>query len=756
LGGFVVSEAANDSINRLSELTLEEKASLCLGSHFWYTAPVERLGIPRIMVSDGPHGLRAQPGEGDHVGIGGSVPATCFPTASALGSSWNPELFRAVGEALGREAKKLGVSVVLGPGINMKRSPLCGRNFEYVSEDPWLAGELATAMVHGTQSQGIGTSLKHYAANNQEDDRLRVSAEVDERTLREIYLPAFERVVKLSQPWTVMCAYNKVNGIYCSEHHWLLTEVLREEWGFEGLVVSDWGAVHDRVAALKGGLDLEMPPNLGVSDAAIVAAVRDGSLDESILDESVSRVLHLVDRSQPALREDASFDPDDHHALARRAARESAVLLKNDGNVLPLEPESGSTVAVIGEFARTPRYQGTGSSQVNPTRLDVALEELQSALAGRAEVGFAAGFGIGTTDDDDDEQLFQEAVELASGADHVVVFLGLPGEDESEGFDRTHIDLPANQLVLLHALAEVHDRLIVILANGGVVRVSTWEDRVAAILECWLSGQAAGGAAVDLLLGVANPSGKLAETIPVRLQDNSSYLNFPGEEGIVQYGEGIFIGYRGYDTLIQPVSYPFGFGLSYTSFRIDDVDVSITGSVADGDLAVTVTASVTNTGRRSGAEVVQVYVGDIEASVARPLRELKGFVKVQLEPGETQQVSCQLDERAFAFWSRRFQRWVVESGEFMIAIGSSSRDLVATETITLDAPRLALPLGPDSTLHEWLEDERGRELISKRDMRLLQDPELIKVIGTMPMHTLAAFGGMALSHQELNELVAEL
>jgi beta-glucosidase len=749
-----VSEAANDSINRLSELTLEEKASLCLGSDFWHTAPVERIGIPQIMVSDGPHGLRAQLGEADHVGIGGSAPATCFPTASALGSSWNPELFRTVGEALGREAKRLGVSVVLGPGINMKRSPLCGRNFEYVSEDPWLAAELATAMVQGTQSQGIGTSLKHYAANNQEDDRLRVSAEVDDRALREIYLPAFERVVKLSQPWTVMCAYNKVNGIYCSEHHWLLTEVLRGEWGFEGLVVSDWGAVHDRVAALQGGLDLEMPPNLGASDAAIVAAVRDGSLDESILDESVSRVLHLVDRSQPALREDASFNPGDHHALARRAAQESAVLLKNNGKVLPLEPEPGSTVAVIGEFARTPRYQGAGSSQVNPTRLDVALDELQSALAGRAEVRFAAGFGIGTADDD--EQLLQEALELASGADHVVVFLGLPGEDESEGFDRTHIDLPVNQLVLLHALAEVHDRLIVILANGGIVRVSTWDDRVAAILECWLSGQAAGGAAVDLLLGVANPSGKLAETIPVRLQDNSSYLNFPGEEGIVQYGEGIFIGYRAYDTLVQPVSYPFGFGLSYTSFRIEDVSVSVAGSVAGGDLAVTVAASVTNTGQRAGAEVVQVYVGDIEASVARPLRELKGFVKVHLEPGETQQVSCQLDERAFAFWSRRFQQWVVESGEFTIAVGSSSRDLVATETITLDAPRLSLSLGPDSTLHEWMEDERGRELLTKRDVRLLQDPELIKVIGTMPMHTLAAFEGMALSHDELEQLIAEL
>ena len=752
--GFVVSEAANDSINRLSELTLEEKASLCLGSDFWHTAPVERLGIPQIMVSDGPHGLRAQLEEADHVGIGGSAPATCFPTASALGSSWNPDLFRTVGEALGMESRKLGVSVVLGPGINMKRSPLCGRNFEYLSEDPWLAGELAIAMVQGTQSQGIGTSLKHYAANNQEDDRLRVSAEVDERTLREIYLPAFEGVVKLAQPWTVMCAYNRLNGTYCSEHHWLLTEMLREEWGFEGLVVSDWGAVHDRVAALRGGLDLEMPPNLGVSDAAIVAAVRDGSLEESILDESVSRVLHLVDRSQPALPDGAAFDPEDHHALARRAAHESAVLLKNDGNVLPLQPEAGSTVAVIGEFARTPRYQGAGSSQVNPTRLDVALEEFQSALAGQAEVRFAAGFGVGTTDGDD--QLLQEAVEAARGADHVIVFLGLPGEDESEGFDRTHIDLPTNQVALVHALAEVHDRLIVVLANGGVVRVSTWEDEVAAILECWLSGQAAGGAAVDLLLGVANPSGKLAETIPVRLQDNSSYLDFPGEEGIVRYGEGIFIGYRAYDKLVQHVSYPFGFGLSYTTFRIDDVSVSIAGSVAGGDLAATVTASVTNTGQRAGAEVVQVYVGDVEAWVARPLRELKGFAKVYLEPGETRQVSCQLGQRAFAFWSQRYRQWVVESGEFTIAVGTSSRDLVATETITIDAPRLSLPLGGDSTLHEWLEDERGRELIRKRDMRLLQDPELIKVIGTMPMHTLAAFQGMALSHDELEELIAEL
>ena len=749
-----MSTVAANFINRVSELTLEEKASLCLGSDFWHTAAVERLGIPAIMVSDGPHGLRAQLGEADHVGLMGSAPATCFPTASALGSSWNPELFGTVGEALALEANKLGVSVVLGPGINMKRSPLCGRNFEYVSEDPWLAGELATAMVQGTQHHGVGTSLKHYAANNQEDDRLRVSAEVDERTLREIYLPAFERVVKSAQPWTIMCAYNKINGSYASEHHWLLTEVLREEWGFEGLVVSDWGAAHDRVAALRAGLDLEMPPDLGVSDAAVVAAIRDGSLDESILDETARRVLHLVDRSQPALADDVSVDFDEHHALARRAAQESAVLLKNAGHLLPLQPEMGSMVAVIGEFARTPRYQGAGSSQVNPTRVDVALDELQSALAGRAEVRFAAGFGVGTTDND--EQLLREAVDLAREADHVVVFLGLPAEEESEGFDRTHLDLPANQLVMLYALAEVHDRLIVILANGGVVRISSWEDRVSAILECWLSGQAAGGAAVDLLLGIANPSGKLAETIPVRLQDNSSHLNFPGEEGVVRYGERIFIGYRAYDTLIQQVNYPFGFGLSYTSFHIDDVGVSAAGSVAAGDLQVTVSASVTNTGQRAGAEVVQVYVGDVEASVSRPLRELKGFAKVFLEPGETQQVSCQLDERAFAFWSARFQRWVVEPGEFMIAVGNSSRHLVATETISIDAPRLSLPLGPGSTLHEWLADEHGRELLTKRGIRLLQDPELIKVIGTMPMATLAAFEGMALSHDELDELIAEL
>ena len=663
----------------LTELTLEEKASLSLGSDFWHTAPVERLGIPAIMVSDGPHGLRAQLDEADHVGLAGSAPATCFPTASAFGSSWNPDLFREVGQALATEARAMGVAVILGPGINMKRSPLCGRNFEYVSEDPWLAGELAIAMVQGIQSLGIGTSVKHFAANNQEDDRLRVSAEVDERTLREIYLPAFERTVKITQPWTIMCAYNKLNGIYCSEHHWLLTEILRDEWGFEGLVMSDWGAVADRVAALAGGLDLEMPPNHEASPPAVVAAVREGRLDESVLDDSVRRVLRLVNQAQPAIDEGGIFDPDEHHRLAHRAALESAVLLKNEADALPLRPAAGSRVALIGEFARTPRYQGAGSSQVNPTRVDVLTDELAARLGPEVEIAFAGGFGVDNTDDDD--TLRDEAVEAARGADHVVVCLGLPGSAESEGFDRTHMDLPANQIALMEALAEVSDRLIVILANGSAVTMSTWEHQAAAILECWLSGQASAGAAADLITGAANPSGKLAESLPLRLADNSSYFNFPGENGVVRYGEGLFIGYRGYDKADQQVSYPFGFGLSYTTFAVGDLQVSPSGSVAGGDLEVEVSVSVRNTGDVAGAEVVQVYVRDLESSVTRPVRELKAFRKVWLEPGESTTVALTLDTRSFAFWSVVRGDWVVEAGEFEIAVGTSSRHLAATETI---------------------------------------------------------------------------
>jgi beta-glucosidase len=747
----------------LAALTLEEKASLVLGSDFWHTAGVPRLDVPRLMLTDGPHGLRKQPDEGpDHAGIGGSAPATCFPTAAALASSWDVELLTEVGGAIGHEALVQGVSVVLGPGINMKRSPLCGRNFEYFSEDPFLAGALATAMVQGIQEHGVGTSVKHFAANNQEDDRLRVSAEVDERTLREIYLPAFEAVVTDGMPWTVMCAYNKVNGTYASQHHWLLTEVLREEWGFDGLVVSDWGAVHDRVTALAAGLDLEMPPALGHSDRAVVDAVRDGNLDEAALDTAVRRMLRLVARAQPALAAPPPKARDnDHHALARRAAAASAVLLKNDG-ILPLTLEQGARLAVVGAFAATPRFQGAGSSQVTPTRVDVPVDELRAALPG-VDVTYAAGFTLDdeARDADGARTLLEEARAVAAAADTVVLFVGLPPAAESEGFDRAHLDLPSDQLAVIEAVTAANPRTVVVLANGSVVLVSGWQDRAAAVLECWLGGQAAGGAVADLLSGAVTPSGKLAETIPHRLIDVPSFLHFPGDSQVVHYGEGLFIGYRGFDALERDVAYPFGYGLSTTSFELGAPEVVVEGSVASGDLAVQVTVPVTNTGSRPGAEVVQVYVADPVASVHRPRRELRGFAKVPLVPGETALAQITLHERAFAYWSIRLHRWVVEAGEFVLHVGTSSRDLPFAHAVQLDAPSVAAPLTADSTLHEWLADPQGAQLLAAGEAGsvmgggLLSRPEMISVVGTMPLSTLANFG-MGLTHEMVAGLVARL
>jgi len=752
------SPAVDQHSDLLGQLTVEEKARLVMGSDFWHTTPVERLGIDRIMVADGPHGLRMQPDESDHAGIGGSLPATCFPTASALASSWDRDLVGEVGSALAQEARVQGVSVILGPGVNMKRSPLCGRNFEYFSEDPYLAGELALAMVAAIQEQGVGTSLKHFAANNQEDDRLRVSAEVDERTLREIYLPAFERVVKGAQPWTVMCAYNKVNGTYASEHHWLLTEVLRDEWGFEGLVVSDWGAVHDRVAALAAGLDLEMPPAMGHSEVAVVEAVESGALPTDVLDTGVRRVLRLVEQSAPTRATDPPEPAyDEHHRMARRAAARSAVLLKNDG-LLPLVLEAGQQVAVIGPFATTPRYQGAGSSQVSPTSVDVPLDELRTALGEGVEVSHAPGFTL--EGDGNDGALLVEATELAAGADVVVLFLGLPASAESEGFDRTHVDLPAVQLELVRRVSEGGRPVVVVLANGSVVRTSTWEGSVSAVLECWLGGQAAGGAVADLLTGVANPSGKLAETIPLRLEDNPSHLNFPGDSQVVRYGEGLFIGYRGYAALALEVAHPFGFGLSYTSFEVGAPEVSVTGSVAEGDLRVSVSCTVTNTGDRAGAEVVQLYVSDAQCSVVRPQAELKGFARIELDPGASGKVTIDLDARAFSFWSSLLGRWVVEAGEFALRVGTSSRALPHAHALHLDAPSIAAPLTRDSTLHEWLDDPQGRELLldAAGDVESgpLADPGLLQVVGTMPMSTLANFGMAGFTHDRLDELEERL
>ncbi|WPP42896.1 glycoside hydrolase family 3 C-terminal domain-containing protein [Paenibacillus hunanensis] len=669
------STKSTPDINKLiSQMTLEEKASLCSGLDFWHTQPIERLDIPAVMVTDGPHGLRKQGGSGDHLGLGDSVPATCFPTAAGLASSWNRELLHQVGEAIGEEAQAEQVAIVLGPGTNIKRSPLCGRNFEYFSEDPYLSSELAASHIQGVQSQDVGTSLKHFAANNQEERRMSVDTIVDERTLREIYLASFEGAVKQGKPWTVMCSYNKLNGTYTGENEYLLTDILRREWGFEGFVVSDWGAVNERVDALKAGLELEMPANGGIGDAKIVAAVKDGKLDEKILDRAVEQLLRFVFNATELQKPNATFDPEEHHQLARRVAAESMVLLKNDRNLLPLSKKG--RVAVIGEFAVQPRYQGSGSSHINPTQLDQALDEIRKLVGSEAEVTYAPGYDLDS--DDVKDELVQEAVKLAGEADVVILFTGLPDRYESEGYDRTHLELPLNHKQLIKELAAVQPNLVVVLSNGSPVTMP-WLDQTSAVLEGYLGGQAGGGAVADLLFGEVNPSGKLPETFPVQLSDNPSFLNFPGEGDRVEYREGIFVGYRYYDTKQLEPLFPFGYGLSYTSFEYSELQVDRT-SMTDQD-TVNVQVTVRNTGSRGGQEIVQLYVHDSESSVIRPEQELKGFAKVALEPGESKTVSFTLDKRAFAYYHTELHDWHVETGEYELRIGASSRDIRLKQTI---------------------------------------------------------------------------
>ncbi|KAF2418557.1 glycoside hydrolase family 3 C-terminal domain-containing protein [Microbacterium sp. B35-30] len=681
------------SIPDVTELTLEEKASLTSGASFWYTKPVERVSVPAIMVTDGPHGLRKQREGGDHLGIGDSVPATCFPPAVGLGSSWDVDLIHRVGEALGTETSIENVAVLLGPGINIKRSPLCGRNFEYLSEDPIVSGVLGAAIVNGIQSKGVGTSLKHFAANNQEDDRMRSSSDVDPRPLREIYLRGFQRVVEDAQPWTVMCSYNRINGVYASEDPWLLTQVLRDEWGFEGLVVSDWGAVNERVPGLAAGMDLEMPSSNGVTDAQIVAAVQDGSLDESVVDVAAGRVLDLVRKATDGAGAGAGpLDVDAHHALAREAAGRSIVLLKNAG-VLPLAKDA--KLAVIGEFAAKPRYQGAGSSMINPTRLDTALDEISALSTG--DVAYAQGFSNALEVSAEETVALRDgAVAAASAADVAVVFLGLPARLESEGYDRDDIDLPAAQLELLDAVLAANPNTVVVLSNGGVVALP-FADRVPAILEAWLLGQAGGGATADVLFGAVNPSAKLTETIPVRLEDTPAFLDFPGEFSHTRYGEGLFVGYRWYDARRLEVGFPFGHGLSYTSFSYADAAAAV---AADGDVEVTV--AVTNTGERAGREVVQVYTSLPGSSVQRAPRELKAFASVALEPGETQVVTLTVRRKDLAYWDIRADRWVVEGGEYTVDVAASSRDIRSTVSVAVTGDEFTLPLSRTSSMGEVL------------------------------------------------------
>ncbi len=647
------------------------------------------------------------------------------------------------------------MAVLLGPGVNMKRSPLCGRNFEYFSEDPLLAGRLASAWVGGVQSHGVGTSLKHFAANNQEADRLRVSAEVDERTLREIYLSAFERVVKETQPWTVMSSYNKVNGTYACESHWLLTTVLRDEWGLRGVrVVSDWAAVDNRVAAVAAGCDLEMPSSGGVGTRAILDAVASGELTEAQVDVAVARVLDLIERAagREAL---GSADLDAHHELAREAAGASVVLLKNEGNLLPLDPAQGGPVAVIGEFARTPRYQGAGSSQVNPTRLENALESLRADLAGKRDVLFAPGFEIEA--EQADPELFAEAVRAASDAEVALVFLGLPPSYESEGWDREHMDLPAHQLDLLEQVAAVNSNVVVVLSNGAAVVTSGWDHRARAVLEGWLLGQAGGSGLADVLLGRVSPSGRLAETIPRKLTDNPALGNFPGEHLVVRYGEGLLIGYRWYDAHELEVSYPFGHGLSYTTFDYSDLRVDL---LEDGpEPRVEVSLTVTNTGSRAGAEVVQLYIGDPVAGVNRPVQELRGFRKVGLEPSASARVSIELDQRAFAYWHTPRQEWVVEGGEFKIRVGSSSRDIRLTESITLSGGDVSTPLTVNSTYAEFLAVPDAQQWLHATLLRAPLGERVIgthlgKMLETVPVNRLAHFPGAGFTEGDIEEFLS--
>jgi len=732
----------------ISDLTLEEKAALTSGLDFWRLKAIERLGIPSIMVTDGPHGLRKQAGESDHLGLNAAVPATCFPPAVGLGASWDPSLAARVGAAIGREAAIEDVAVVLGPGVNIKRSVLCGRNFEYFSEDPIHASDMGSGVVRGIQSQGVGTSLKHFAANNQETDRMRVSSDVDPRPLREIYLRAFQGVVEDTQPWTVMCSYNRVNGVYASEDPFLLTEVLRDEWGFEGLVVSDWGASNVRTEGIKAGMDLEMPSSNGLSDRQLVAAVKAGELDEADLDRAAERVLNLIRRANERAAVSEQLDVDAHHALAREAAGRSIVLLKNEGGVLPLRP--AQKVAVIGEFAEKPRYQGGGSSHITPTRVDVALDAIRD-VAG--DVAYAPGYvlpeppeGIGMTIVKTPkpaaevlERLRDEAVAVAKDAEVALVFVGLPDEDESEGFDREHIDLPAEHLALVDAVAAANPNTVVVLSNGGVVALP-FADRVPAIVESWLLGQAGGSGIADVLYGAVNPSGRLAESFPYRLEDTPAFTSFPGEGQHVRYGEGIYVGYRWYDARKMDVAFPFGHGLSYTSFAYGDVSARWT------DEGIAISVDVTNTGSVAGREVVQAYVSVPGSSVDRAPRELKAFASVEIQPGDTVTVDLFARRRDLRYWEERVEKWVLEGGGYVVEVGSSSRDLHGSATVAVAGDELVIPVTRDASVGDAFAHPiagpiaRAEITASPFGSIMMTDGELNPMGKDMPLSRLVSFG----------------
>lgn len=662
--------------NKIATMTLEEKASLCSGLDMFSLKGIDWLEIPSISLSDGPYGLRKKAADPDHLGVDACIPSTCFPPAAATASSWDRSLMFEVGRAIAEECLHENVSVLLGPGANIKRSPLCGRNFEYLSEDPFLTGEMAASFIEGVQSTGVGTSLKHFAVNNQEFKRMTIDAVVDERALREIYLAGFERAIKNASPWTVMCAYNRVNGTFASEHERLLTDILRNEWGFQGAVMSDWGACDDRIAGLKAGLDLEMPGHRS-NDARLVKAVRTGDLEEAVLDQALGHLLELIFKAAESRSHEAFFNKMAHHVIARQAAAESMVLLKNEGNLLPLK--KGVRLAVIGAFAVHPRYRGGGSSQVNPCRMEKAYTELVNYTS---HITFSEGYDLKC--DKPDERLIRSACAAATIADVAVVFAGLPDSYEVEGLDREHLRLPESHDELIRRVAAVNPRTIVVLSNGAPVEMP-WIGEVKAVLEGYLGGQAGGGATADVLFGMVNPSGKLAETFAPKLEDYPSTRYFPGGPKTVEYRESLYVGYRYFDTAKKRVLFPFGHGLSYTTFEYSGLEIGGERIRDDGELSVGI--AVKNTGKAAGAEVVQLYVRDVESTIFRPEKELKGFEKVFLQPGEEARVEFCLDRRSFAYYNAEIADWHVESGAFEILIGASSTDIRAKGTVRVESTR---------------------------------------------------------------------
>ena len=748
----------------VSQMTLEEKAGLCSGDDFWHTKAVERLGIPRTMVSDGPHGLRKQDDAADHLGINDSIRAVCFPAACATAASFDPELIREMGGAIGDSCQHEKLSVVLGPAVNIKRSPLCGRNFEYFSEDPYLAGRMAAAMIQGVQSRNVGTSIKHFALNSQEHRRMSSSSDADERTIREIYFPAFEMAVKEAKPWTVMCSYNRINGVYASENHWLLTEVLRDEWGFDGYTVSDWGAVSDRVAGVAAGLDLEMPASGGVNDRKIVEAVKAGKLDEKIVDRACERILNIVYRYLENAKPETPWDKEKQHAQAADIAAECMVLLKNEGGILPLSRED--EIAFIGEFAQKPRFQGGGSSHINCFKTVGAVEAAKGL-----KVTYAPGYSVAK--DEATAEMIAEAAAAAKRAKAAVVFAGLPDSYESEGYDRSDLRMPACQNRLIEAVAEANPNTVVVLHNGAPVEMP-WIGKVKGVLEAYLGGQAVGEAAVRVLFGDANPCGKLPETFPLKLEDNPSYLFYGGEGNRTEYREGVFVGYRYYDKKKMDVLFPFGFGLSYTTFEYSGLKLSA-AKIRDTD---TLTASVTvkNTGNRAGKAVVQLYVGDAESTPLRPVRELKGFAKVALEPGESREVSFTLDRRSFAYWNEQIHDWHVETGVFTVEAGGSSRDLPlkaeVTVESTVDLPRrytmdsIFMDIMADPKAAPVMKDymKMTMEIFGHEDeaegteaaKEAISEDMTLAMMKYMPLRGAMSFGGGADSSKTMEDLLKKL